>query len=184
MTLEQLQEILPHAGHRAGVFIGPLNAAMDEFEINSPERQAAFIAQLGHESGSFRYMEEIADGSAYDGRADLGNTRAAAISIAGAHGSTPGRWWKGHGPIQITGFDNHRACGDFLDLDLLNEPRLICEPVNGCRSAGWFWRDFKSLNELADAGEFIRITRRINGGTNGLAERQAIWARAKEVLGC
>lgn len=183
MTEEQLRQILPNAGHRAGVFYGPLIEAMAEFSIDTPGRQAAFIAQLGHESGSFVYMEELASGAAYDHRDDLGNTRPEAIGIARQHGSTPGRWWKGHGPMQITGFYNHRDCGEFLGLDLLNEPRLICEPVNGCRSAGWFWRDFKHLNEFADAGDFIRITKRINGGTNGLADRQAIWARAKTVLG-
>ncbi|MCX7184927.1 MAG: hypothetical protein NTW90_06805 [Nitrosospira sp.] len=167
---------------RLALFIDPLNAAMEEFEINTPLRQAAFLSQLAHESGQFRYMEELATGEAYDHRADLGNTKPQAILIAQEHGSTPGKWWKGHGPIQITGFDNHMACGIALGLDLMNSPKLIAEPEGGCRAAGWFWRTH-GLNKLADEGGITQITRRINGGTNGIAERLQFYARAKVVLG-
>lgn len=181
ITVEQLQQIMPHAKSKAAVFIDPLNDTCDEFDINTPKRQAAFLAEVAHESAEFRYMEEIASGAAYDNRADLGNTRPEAIRIAAENGSTPGRWWKGHGPIQITGYDNHVACGTALGLDLVNSPELITEPLNGCRSAGWFWSS-RSLNELADADNFRRITIKINGGLNGYKERQAYWERAKEIL--
>lgn len=106
ITLDQLKKIVPYAGQRAGVFLVPLNEAMDEFGIDTPARKAAFVAQLAHESWSFRYVSEIASGLAYNGRKDLGNTRPEAIRIAAEHGSTPGPWWKGHGLIQITGYDN------------------------------------------------------------------------------
>ena len=155
---------------------------MAEFGINTPLRQAAFLAQLAHESGQFEYMEEIASGVAYDTRADLGNTRPQAILIAKEHGSTPGRWWKGHGPIQITGFGNHMACGIALNLDLMNRPELIATPEGGCRAAGWFWKTH-GLNELADAEDFLRITKRINGGTKGLEDRLKFYGRAKAALG-
>ncbi len=76
ITIDQLKKIIPYAGPRAGVFLVPLNDAMPKFEINTPARQAAFLAQVAHESGSLRYVREIADGSAYEGRADLGNTES------------------------------------------------------------------------------------------------------------
>ena len=85
-------------------------------------------------------MEEVVSGAAYDNRADLGNTNSEAIRIATAHGSTPGRFWKGHGPIQITGYLNHLAAMMALELDCVEQPRLLCEPVHGCRAAGWFWK--------------------------------------------
>jgi putative chitinase len=126
-------------------------------------------------------MEELASGEAYDDRADLGNTDPDAIAIAAKHGTTPGRWWKGHGPIQITGYFNHMAAGFHLGLDLRNEPELLCDPVHGCRAAALFWRDH-ACNDLADRGDFIAITRRINGGINGLSDRVAFHARARACL--
>lgn len=181
MTYDQLREIMPHAPPGLVKFITPLNLAMAEFEINTPVRQAAFLAQLGHESGSFRYMEEIASGEAYEGRSDLGNTKPEAIEAAARHGTTPGRFYKGHGPIQITGWDNHLHCGLDLGLDLVNEPTLLCEPTNGCRAAGWFWKT-RGCNDLADAGKFEAVTRRVNGGLNGYADRVAYLDRAREAL--
>lgn len=189
ITLEQLKTIVPYAGHRAGVFLVPLNDAMDEFCIDTPARQAAFIAQLAHESGSFRYVSEIASGMAYDGRKDLGNTKPEAIRIAAEHGSTPGPWWKGHGLIQVTGYDNHLACGDALGLDLLHEPGLLEQPVHACRSAAWFWKEH-DLNKWADAGDFDGVSDVINrgrktakeGDANGYTDRLAFYQRATEAL--
>ena len=135
LTLQQLQLIMP-AATRASLFLEPLNAAMQEFGIDTRLRMAAFLSQIGHESGQFRFMEELASGAAYDNRADLGNTNSEAIRIATAHGSTPGRFWKGHGPIQITGYLNHLAAMMALELDCVEQPRLLCEPVHGCRAAG------------------------------------------------
>lgn len=182
LTLKALRAIMPAAGGRASIYLSPLITAVAEFEINTPARMAAFLAQIAWESGSLRYTEEIADGAAYDDREDLGNTRPEAIAVASARGTTPGRFWKGHGPIQITGFDNHLACGKALGLDLVNNPELICEVVNGCRAAAWFWKTH-GCNELADRGQFKAITRRINGGYTALAQRTDIWKRAKVALG-
>lgn len=181
VTLEQLQKIIPHAGPHAGVFLVPLNEAMAEFGIDTPARQAAFLAQVAHESGSLRYVREIASGLDYNGRADLGNTRPEAIRIAAEHGSTPGPWWKGHGLIQVTGYDNHLACGRALGLDLLHQPRLLEQPVHAARSAAWFWSS-RNLNALADAGRFRTITLAINGGLNGYEDRRAYYDRAQTVL--
>src|SRR3990167_4775332 len=116
ITLDDLRRICPQSPvARMEPFVEPLNDAMDEFAISeNVEREAAFLAQIAHESGGFRYVRELASGQAYENRVDLGNTEPEAIRIAAEHGSTPGRWWKGHGLIQITGYDNHLACGDAL----------------------------------------------------------------------
>lgn len=178
ITLDQLRAIMPYAGKRAEVFLDPLNRAMDEFKIDTPARQAAFLAQVAHESGSLRYVRELASGEAYDtGR------------LAERLGNTPeddddGRRYKGRGLIQITGTDNYRACSDALFGDpqhLLDHPEILEQPEHACRSAAWFW-DSRNLNAHADRGEFALITRRINGGTNGLADRLAYFDRAKRVL--
>lgn len=181
MTPEQLAQSTGARIDRATEWLAPIESAMAEFGITTPARQAAFLAQIGHESGGFRYLRELASGLAYDGRADLGNTKPAALQIAARHDSSPGPWWKGSGPMQITGYDNHLTCGEALGLDLLNHPELLAVPVNGARSAAWFWKS-RGLNELADQGRFEAITRRINGGLNGLAERKALFDAAKRAL--
>lgn len=186
MNPEQLQSICTtQAGkQRALSFVDPLNKYMPAFGIVTPAEVADFIAQLMHESGEFRYMQELADGSAYDQRADLGNTRPEAIAIAKKHNTTPGRWFKGHGPIQITGYDLHLQCSRALFGDdmLLDNPLILTQADTGTRSACWFWK-MKGLNAFADAGDFVGETKRINGGTNGLADRQAYRARARNALG-
>jgi putative chitinase len=189
ITLDQLKKIIPYAGPRAGFFLAPLNDAMDEFGIDTPARQAAFLSQVAVESGSLRYVSEIASGAAYNGRKDLGNTKPEALRIAALYGSTPGPFWKGHGLIQITGYDNHLACGQALGLDLLNHPELLEEPINAARSAAWFWKEH-GLNKWADAGDCDGVSDVINkgrktapiGDANGYQERLAFYQRAKEVL--
>ncbi len=176
ININQLGEIFPHAGDKIFVYFGPLNDTLDEFEINPPQRQAMFLAQFAHETGELRYVEEIASGEAYEGRADLGNTEPG-----------DGMRFKGRGGFQITGRANYAACSTALfgyPTKLLNDPELLCEPVNACRSAGWFWRDYKHLNPLADAGNFRLITIRINGGLthydDGPGSRVAYLKRAQE----
>ena len=185
LTLAQLLEIMPNAGKdRAAQFLSHINSAMLEFSITTPARQAAFLAQIAHESGSLRYVREIADGSAYDTRADLGNTRAEAVRLAKEAGTTPGRMYRGRGLIQITGYDNYRACSQGLlnDHDMLPQhPDMLEMPTLAVRSAAWYW-DSRSLNSFADAGQFEAITRKINGGLNGQADRLQYFERAKRVL--
>lgn len=173
ITLEQLRAIMPQARSRADVYLLPLQEAMTEYGIDTPVRRAAFLAQVAHESGQLRYVRELASGEAYEGRADLGNT------LPG-----DGIRFKGRGLIQITGRANYRACSLALfgDLRLLTQPELLEAPSPACRSAAWFWAS-RGLNALADAGDFRAITRRINGGINGYAERLAAFERAQAVLG-
>lgn len=175
LTAAQLIAIMPYAKARAGAFLPWLNAAMEEFSINTPARQASFLAQIGHESGQLRYVQELASGAAYDTgplAARLGNT-------PGADGD--GQRWKGHGLIQITGGDNHRACAAHFGIALDSIATWLQTPEGASRSAGWFWRTH-GLNELADKGDQVAVTKRINGGTNGLADRLALFNAAKKAL--
>lgn len=178
----QLHKIMPNANKSDLDRYAPLlSAAMQEFEINTPDRQAAFLAQIAHESGSLHYVAEIADGRAYEQRADLGNLKKEALTAAHGKQTTSGRFYKGRGLIQITGFNNFRACGEALGADCINNPERLSEPALAARSAAWFWHKNK-LNELADDGNFKTITRIINGGYNGLVERQAFYETAKAIL--
>jgi putative chitinase len=174
ITQQQLLQILPNAGAKAGVFAPVLNTAMQRFQIVGVKRVAAFVAQIGHESGQLRYVREIwgptPAQAKYEGRADLGNTVA-----------TDGFKYRGRGLIQITGRANYAACGDALGVDLVSQPELIEQPQYAAMSAAWFWKQ-KGLNDLADKDQFNTITRRINGGLNGLQDRLEIWARARAVL--
>jgi putative chitinase len=170
MTPDQLRRIMPQSGPQADLFAQPLTDAMAEFDINTPRRQAAFLAQIAHESGQLRWVREIASGAAYEGRADLGNTQPG-----------DGVKYKGRGLLQITGRANYRECGKALSLDLIGYPELLESAVNASRSAAWFWAS-RSLNTLADSNRFGAISKRINGGFNGLDERLQYWIDAREVL--
>lgn len=141
---------------------------------------AAFIAQIGHESGQLRYVRELV-GDAYLAKYDTGK-------LAQRLGNTPeadgdGQKYRGRGLIQVTGRDNYEACNEALfgDSRLLVTPELLEQPVYASMSAGWFWQS-RGLNTLADQGDFEKITRRINGGLNGWEDRQKLYCRALEVL--
>src|SRR5712664_3519183 len=186
ITIEQLRAICPHAKVEV---VEPLSAAMDEFQINTPERQAAFIAQLAHESGCFRYTRELASGDAYEGREDLGNTEPG-----------DGRRFKGWSWVQTTGRKNTGIISQALygDNRLVDDPTLIDPPgLELCaRASGHFWtvgaglnlskraiahgvQQGCNLNDLADVGDFEGITLAVNGGLNGQPERIAFWEELK-----
>lgn len=171
ITESQLRQMFPNAGARLDAHVPYIIEAMEEGNIETPRRITAFLAQLAHESGEYRWMEELADGSAYEGRRDLGN-----VSIL------DGIRYKGRGPIQITGRSNYEACGKALNLDLIANPKLLTLPENGTRSAVWFW-NLNNLSQLADKDWFKTITRRINGGYNGLSDRRNYWDRNRSILG-
>ncbi len=163
--------IMPGAHDRIDKWFKPLSDAMSEFEISpKPPRQAAFLSQVAHESGELRYVKEIASGKAYEGRKDLGNVNKG-----------DGIKYKGRGLLQVTGRANYASVGKALGLDLINYPELLEEPVNAARSAGYFWKS-RGLNELADWMMFEKITRRINGGLNGYADRLKYYERALTFL--
>lgn len=171
LTADRFRRIMPNASQaRVNEILPHLVDAMEEYGINTPQRQAAFLAQLAHESGSLRYVREIASGDAYEGRANLGNFEAG-----------DGRRFKGRGLIQITGRANYAQCALALGLPLLQKPEILEQPGPSCRSAAWFWHTH-GLNALADQDNFLQITKVINGGLNGYDDRCDHWAKAKAVL--
>lgn len=182
MTLGQLKEATCCPSSCAEKFLPHILEACNLFQINTPIRQLCFLAQVGHESGGLYYTEELASGKDYEGRKDLGNIQPG-----------DGVRFKGRGLIQITGRNNYQAVGNALGVNLLINPTLLGgKNVSKCNaeqmkyaslSAGWFW-DSRNLNAIADKininssidtganlTAFKDITRKINGGYNGLADR-------------
>lgn len=174
ITTQQLAEAMLCPSERAEKWIDALNAAMAEYEINTPNRIAAFLAQIGHESGRLVWVREIWGPTPaqrrYEERTDLGNIYPG-----------DGRKYLGRGLIQITGRNNYKRCGDALGLDLVSHPDLLEQPRVAARSAAWFWQKHR-CNELAEAGNFTGLTKIINGGLNGIADRIALWDYAKSAL--
>lgn len=169
LTLAQLQGCMPYADDRASIYVECLNTAMLEFQIDTLLRQACFLAQVAHESGSLKYTLELADGRDYEGRADLGNTQPG-----------DGPKYKGRGLLQVTGRTNTTAC--LAALGRRPEDRdYLLTPMGASRSAAWFWQS-KGLNEIADQGRFWSISKIINGGTNGLDDRIQHYCRCRKAL--
>jgi putative chitinase len=168
----ELHEIMPYARPAdRSRFLGPINECMLKWSITTPLRAAHFLAQIGHESGCLRYVQEIASGEAYEGRRDLGNTQPG-----------DGRRFKGRGLIQLTGRSNYTAYGRQIGVDLLADPTIIAtDPTLAVDVAGWFW-SIRELNRYADVDDVEMVTRRVNGGLNGIADRRAFLARAKQVF--
>jgi predicted chitinase len=183
LTPEQLHSIMPGLTVAKSAECFPvLVAAMTEFAIDAPARTAAFLAQLAHESGQLRFMEEIWGPTPAQRRYEPPSTLATQLGNTDAG---DGLTFKGRGPIQITGRANYRRFGDLLGVDLVAAPARAAQPELAFRIAGLFWSK-KGLNELADqatADAFREITRRINGGFNGLPDRQQFYATARTVLG-
>lgn len=147
-----------------------LPETLEKYEINTRLRIAHFLAQLAHESDHFRTYEEYASGQAYEGRRDLGNVKKG-----------DGRRYKGRGPIQITGRYNYRKYGKLLGVDLENKPELASTPRIGTLIAGEYWNQ-NNLNDLADRDNGRQITRKINGGFNGLQDRLKKIEQSKKAL--
>lgn len=184
ITTPQLARIMEQAEPKVTVWQPPLNKAMDMFDIDTPLRSAAFLAQVGHESGRLQYVREIWNPkqvpaqATYEGRADLGNTEPG-----------DGFVFRGRGLIQITGRKNYRVCGEALNLPLELHPELLEQPMNAAMSAAWYWSTH-GCNKFADAGDFDGVSDIINrghktvkiGDTNGYGDRLSIYTRAKFVL--
>lgn len=178
LTDEQLKKIYPNSTEKnRQKYLSYLNYYAVMYEVNTFERWCAFLAQIGHESGQLQYVEELASGEAYEGRKDLGNTQKG-----------DGKRYKGRGLIQITGRANYQRLTDemrglAMGVDFVEQPELLKEPEYAVLSAFWYW-DVNKLNRYATLKEedFRKLTKAINGGYNGYADRVAIWNRAKEVL--
>lgn len=176
LTPEHLQQIatITNAAQVALIrrLVPYLNDTVDEFGINTPLRQAHFLAQLAHESDNFNTTEEYASGADYEGRIDLGNVYPG-----------DGVRFKGRGLIQVTGRANYGSCSRGLGLGntLIQRPTLLNQEDLAARSAGWYWQT-RELNPVADRDDVVRVTRIINGGQRGLEDRIAKLRRAKRAL--
>ncbi len=172
LTKEELIEIIKPTKYIDDVLdklVDSLNQVFTLYKINTTLRQNHFLAQVIHESGAFRYKEEIASGKAYEGRKDLGN-----INIG------DGIKYKGRGVIQITGKSNYEQASRDFKVDFVKNPELAAEFPYCTLIAGWYW-DKKNLNMFADNDDILTITKRINGGTNGLASRKQWLVKCKQV---
>ena len=171
ITAQQLKKIYIFAT-TANIekYLQYINEYAEQYEVNTPLRMSAFLAQIGHESGQLRYVQEIASGKAYEGRKDLGNLF-----------SGDGVRYKGRGLIQITGRANYQSLSNDLGVDFINEPEKLQSPRYAVLSAFWFW-DKKNLNKWADIPDFEKITRIINGGLNGYKDRLYLYELAKKTL--
>ncbi len=174
ITGAQLRAIYGDTAANEDAWAPAIWAACEKYGITTRLRLAAFLAQIGHESGRLRHVKEIYGPTLaqkrYEGRLDLGNTQPG-----------DGKRYMGRGLIQITGRANYDKLGLVFGVDFVSRPELLEQPSWAALSAGWFW-DSRKLNPLADAGDFLKITKKINGGTNGMSDRQAIYDRALAVL--
>lgn len=175
VTLEQFAKIAGLPAADAAKELPGLNASMYFADISTVQRKATFLAQLGHESMGFSQFEELASGSAYEGRRDLGNTQRG-----------DGKRYKGRGAIQLTGRANYRSATDDLapmlgGTDLEQNPERADDPDVRYLTAAWFWNE-RDLNKHADKGHFDTVTSRINGGQNGRADRRSRYQKALKVL--
>jgi len=143
---------------------------LNAYHVNTPLRIAHFMAQIDHESGCFKYLKELGNDAyfkKYEGRKDLGNIKEG-----------DGLKFKGRGFIQITGRANYTVLSKDTRIDFLNKPELLEQEPNAMISALWFWNKNK-LNDLADKDDCKAITKRVNGGYNGLADRERLLIKYK-----
>lgn len=204
LTIPMLLAIMPRARGAIAAFIMPLQQAMARWEIaDSDARVAAFLAQAAHESAELTALEENLNYSAealvrmwpsrfspdaaahYARKPELIANRAYASRLGNGDQASGDGWrYRGRGIFQLTGKANYRAASIAITGDadtLLLNPELVAVPEYACETAGWFWHS-RELNVFADVGDFEGLTRKINGGLNGLNERVAYWRRAIEAL--
>ena len=197
MTYDQLDAL--GIDHK---WLGPLESTFAKYDISSPQRQSSFIGQCAHESGNFRILEENLYYSAPRLMADW-PSRFPNLDVASQYANNPeklankiysgrmgngdeesgeGYAYRGRGLIQMTGKESYANCGSGLGVDLVGDPDRLLDPQYAALSAGWFWNK-KGLNSLADVQDYETMTKRINGGLNGLDDRKAKIAKALSILG-
>ncbi len=201
-TEDKVRQLIPRVKN-FDEWYGNLSSILPEYDINTPERVAAFMAQCGHESGGFTILQENLNYGAKGLRATFPKyfpTDAIAAQYErqpqrianrvyanrmgnGDEASGEGWTYRGRGIIQITGKNNyHKISQNMFDSDLLIEqPDLLLDIDYAIHSAGWFWTAAK-LNDLADIGDLKLMTKRINGGFIGLDDRIKHYNHAVEVL--
>ena len=178
VSASELRRLCPnYPADRIDDDVRVFNSWADTFGITNPLRVVHFFAQVAHESGGFQHVAEIASGAAYD-------TGKLAVKL----GNTPakdgdGQKYKGRGYIQITGKANYKAYRDsgFCNGDVVAHPEWLCNSPGRMKSAMWFWWSH-GCNKLADRDDIRAITQRINGGVNGLSNRQYYYRKAKRIF--
>lgn len=171
ITKEMIKAIAPNSKNEVvDPLVKYLNIHLPKYDVTTYLRVCHFIAQAAHESASFRTLEEYADGSAYEGRRDLGNVNKG-----------DGKRYKGRGIFQLTGRANYRDMGKKLGLDLEGNPDLAKSPEVSVLTALEYWKS-RGLSAFADKDDVTTITRRINGGLNGFDDRKRYLAKAKTVV--
>lgn len=170
ITGAQLSRITGLRIQIADQYAPAISKAARLFDITTPRRISLFVAQIAHESDRFRTFEEYASGAAYEGRTDLGNTEPG-----------DGVRFKGHGWIQITGRANHRAVAERFGIPFDRVVSWLTQPTGAALSAAWFWHS-RGCNDLADDLDVRAITRKINGGQNGLQDRLALSTTALDTV--
>jgi putative chitinase len=201
-TVDILKDCLPEASDQnIEIFAEPISLTCEEFDIMTPQRAAAFIAQVGHESGNLKFVKENLNYSAqglvkifpkyfnaetanhYNRNPEAIANRVYANRMGNGDEASGDGWrFRGRGLIQLTGHDNYVKCGAGLNVDLINDPTYLETPEGAARSAGWFWNS-RNLNSLADAGDIKTMTKKINGGFIGLEDRIKHYEHALHVLG-
>lgn len=200
LNAQQLADAVACPLERAQRWVDVLNAAMGHYQINTPDRQAHFLAQIGHESGALAQTSENLKYSAvrlqqifprYFTKSEAEKYQYQPMAIAnrvyanrygnGDEASGDGFAFRGRGLIQLTFKDNYRACGTALGKDLVANPDLLLRPELATLAAAWYWQSH-GCNAMADAGEIRGITKAVNGGYNGLPERMALLSKASLAL--
>lgn len=179
ITIDQLRSIIEQVRYddsKMQDITDALNDTFARYSINTNIRMCHFLAQVLHESSAFCYSVEIWGNTpaqqAYDTRIDLGNT----TELDG-----DGFKYRGRGWIQLTGKTNYRLLGEEFDEDFISNPDLVAKEPYDSLAAGWFWNR-RRLNTYSDLDDIITITKRINGGYNGLNDRMMWLAKAKAIL--
>ncbi|MGE0350421.1 glycoside hydrolase family 19 protein [Hydrogenophaga sp.] len=212
MNASDLASLTARPETDVATWVQPIEAAMSEYGVDTPERQAAFLAQIVHESDGLARLEENLnysasrltavwphhfylppddagtreDASQYEHRPEL----LANLVYAGRLGNGPsasGDGWRfrGRGLVQLTGRTLYTEAGEAMQIDLVNQPDLLLEPIQAARAAGWYWRriDGNAAADQATPAAFQRLTVAINGDLIGQDHREALWRRAQTLLG-
>lgn len=186
MTPDVLSQALQIPIARAAPWADPLLAAMELYAIDSPARQAAFLAECGHESGGFQWLRELWGPTPAQCTYEPQSSKAAALGNTQAG---DGFRYRGGGLLQITGRYNYRVMGQKIGIDLEGSPDQISQPSVAAEASAQFWAD-RALSAYADVGDFLSISRVINlgnahtsGTPNGMDDRLALWASCKAALG-
>jgi putative chitinase len=201
ITLEQLNEAFPDATEEdVAKYYNGFIQVFEDYEINTPKRQAAFIAQVAHESGQLRHVVENLNYSAqglmkifkkyfttqtaaqYARQPEKIANRVYGNRMGnGPESSGEGWMFRGRGLIQLTGKSNYSEFAEDMEMSLEEAIAYLETPEGAVESAAWFWNK-RNLNSLADRGDIVTMTKRINGGTNGLQERIELYEHALSIL--